>query len=270
MAEYVRLRLAAAKVGVSMAFLALLAGVADKAHAATPKGRAAASVAGIPGVSSILKLDKVFIKLDNALLKLENKLSTNYFTAQKIDSTFLKIKTAHQKYLSQVDAADKWLKITDANAEFLNKDSTAVDSRKLGGLPVSSFVQGNNTGVVSGALNNLTSSSQQLLSLSGGIIVVSIQQPAGAAPTLTIHNGTAVTLAGAVDMGDGSVSRAVTLKPNGDTALPAVQSPAAEVRLQIFPGGTFTNVVSILIGLTPNPSNNQVTQAVAQAFTGGV
>ena len=44
---------------------------------------------------------------------------------------------------------------------------------------------------------------------------------------------------------------------------------AAEIRLQIFPGGTFTNVVSILIGLTPNPSTNQP-EAVAQAFTGGV
>ena len=98
---------------------------------------------------------------------------------------------------------------------------------------------------------------------------MSIATPPGAGPILTIHNGTANALASAIDMGDGSVTQALTLKPNGDTQLPAVQHSAAEIRLQIFPGGALTNVVSILIGLTPNPSTNQP-EAVAQAFTGGV
>ena len=60
------------------------------------------------------------------------------------------------------------------------------------------------------------------------------------------------------------------MKPNGDTLLPAVQNNLGEVKVQIFPSAGFTDVVSILIGLTPNPANTNQIEAVAQAFTGGV
>jgi hypothetical protein len=157
------------------------------------------------------------------------------------------------------------VKITDANAKFLPTGGTAANAAKLGGLTPDAFFRGNGN-VVSGALSSLSIQPQQLLSLPGGIIVVTIAQTPGAAPTLTIHNGTANNLLGAADLGNGQASP-VALKPNGDAQLPVGNT--AEVRVQIFPGGTFTDVVSILIGLTPNPANNQI-EAVAQAFTGGV
>ena len=273
MAEYIKFRVTAAKAGVTLALMGLIAGIAERAQA-SPAQAGSASVGNflkLQGLGSaisgnLLKIEQKVLKLDNAIasidkkwVKLESTLSKTFYNARKIDTTFLKI----------TDAGAQFLKITDANAKFLKLTDTAADSSKLGGIPASGFFQGSGN-VVSGALSGLSQTSQQLLSLPGGIIIVSIATPPGApGPILTIHNGTANTLAGAVAMGDGSVSQALTLKPNGDTLLPAVQNSAAEIRVQIFPGGSFTSVVSILIGLTPNPSTNQP-EVVAQAFTGGV
>jgi hypothetical protein len=181
--------------------------------------------------------------LDKKVVKLSSTLSKNYYSAQKADRTFLKI--------------------TDANAKFLPAGGTAANAQKLGNLSPNQFFQGSG-GVVSGALlGNLTLAPQTLLSLPGGIIVVSIaQQPGANGGLLTIHNGTAG--AGVAEVN----GKAQPLTVSGDTLLPPVQAPG-EVRVQIFPSAGFNNVVSILIGLTPNPSTNQP-EAVAQAFTGGV
>lgn len=258
MAEYVKFRLATAKVGVSMALLALIAGAAEKARAATnPSAKPAASggiflkITGLaPTIASdfnkieakIIKFNSAISSLDKKVVKLSSTLSKNYYSAQKADRTFLKI--------------------TDANAKFLPAGGTAANSQKLGNLSPNQFLQGSGN-VVSGALlGNLTPQPQQLLSLPGGIIVVDIAQTPGSGPTLTIHNGTAG--AGVAEVG----GKAQALTVNGDTQLLAVQAPA-EIRVQIFPSAGFNNVVSILIGLTPNPSTNQP-EAVAQAFTGGV
>jgi hypothetical protein len=270
MAEYIKFRVNSAKVGVTMAFLALLGGVADKARAATPRG-VQASASTSPGVSTVIKLDKAFVKIENAVASLQQKLKTHYLTADKIEASFETIKKANKTFISIKKAESEFLKITDADLNFLKADGTAVNAQKLGDLAPSAFVQGNNTSVVSGALNNLSASPQQILSVAGGIIVVSVADTSGVpagGPTLTIHNSSSTDLIGVLDPGNGQ-SVALNLKPNGDTTLPAVQD-TAEVKIQIFPGGAFTNVVSILIGLTPNPANSQQIEAVAQAFTGGV
>lgn len=124
--------------------------------------------------------------------------------------------------------------------------------------------------MVSGALSSLGTTPQQILSVAGGIIVVSIADDPASGSVVTLHNSSSTALAGVVDMGDGSTT-AFTMKPGGDELLPAVQDgSAAEIRVQIFPGGAFTAVTSILIGLTPNPAAQQAPEAVAQAFTGGV
>jgi hypothetical protein len=266
MAEYIRFRVGAAKLGVTMAFMALLAGISDKARAATPSPRADAA-ASIPGLS-FLKLDKLYVKLDDAILKLEHKLAGSYLTAHKANDTFLKIKTASAQYLKIADANEKWLKITDANAQFLKIDGTAANAQKVGGLPVSSLVQGNNTSVVSGALPAVQDSPQQLLSLPGGIIVVSIAHPPGAGSVITFHNAsnTDLTMVGPVNGQPASI----TLKAGQDTPVAVMGSLTQDLQFQIFPGGGFTNVVSILIALTPNPSNQGQLEAVGQAFTGGV
>jgi hypothetical protein len=77
MAEYVRFRMAAARVGASMALLALVAGVADKARAAShPPGAqtAAAKFLKLGGLTKTIsydfnKLEKKLITLDTAFAK---------------------------------------------------------------------------------------------------------------------------------------------------------------------------------------------------------
>jgi hypothetical protein len=272
MADYVRFRWTTAKVGVSMALLALVAGAAERARAAAGhvKVTPALQFLKLTGLSKtisgdFLKVEAKLIKLNNAIssldkkwVKIERNLSQNYLTTAKIQKAFLQTADANAKFLTISDAALKYLKA----------DGTAVNAAKLGNLTPDAFFQGHGN-VVSGALSSLSTQSQQLLSLPGGIIVVSIADVAGAGRIVTIHNGTSQTLAAVLDMGNQQGSSPLSLKPNGDTQLPAVQGNSADIRVQIFPGGTFTNVVSILIGLTPNPSTNQP-EAVAQAFTGGV
>ncbi len=252
MAEYIRFRMTAAKAGATMALAALIAGVAERAHASAPaRGQEAGFFVKLTGLSGevktvLSKIEAKVVKLDTAVGQVQKKLRTEYYIKGETNKIFMKIRTA--------------------NAEFLKKADTAANSQLLGNKPPSAFVQGNRASVVSGVLGNLTSKAQQLLSLPGGIIVVSIANTPGAAPTLTIHNATGGTLVAVGDVNGTPTS--LTLKP-GDNVLPAVQAPQ-DLRIQIFPGGTFTEVVSILIGLIPNPSNNNQIEAVAQAFTGGV
>ena len=76
MADYIRLRLAAARVGVSMAFFALLAGIAERARAASPPAPAANFLEEI-SIPAGAGLDRIVIqKLDSALATLEHKLAT--------------------------------------------------------------------------------------------------------------------------------------------------------------------------------------------------
>jgi hypothetical protein len=258
MADYIRLRVTAAKAGVSMALLALLGGLADRARGATPARATQASSSPnflkLKGLTSTISSD--FLKVEKKLLKLNSSLS-NF--ERNVGKTYLKIRSAN----------DTFLKITDANAKFLKADATATNAAKLGGLTPDAFFQGHGN-VVSGALSNVTSTPQQLLSLPGGIIVVDIAQIPGAGVQLTVTNRSGNTLPAvqdtdsgpsAVSMGDGSVKTfpIVTLT-NG----------AGEIRVQVMPNGTFTNVVSILISLAPSPASPGQLEAVAQAFTGGV
>jgi len=232
MAQFIDRRMAAA---VAAATLALLGGLTASSQAASSRASTLASLR-----TSLRKFEKKLKTLDSTVSKLSRSLPNTYLTINDANNTFLKIGDANAQFLRASDASRTYLPASAA----------------------SSFVQGNGN-VVSGALPSLTTTPQQLLSLPGGIIVVKAADVPAAGFTVTIHNGTANTLAAVVDMGDGSGSTARTFNANADTNLPAVPAAAAEIRLQIFPGATFRSVVSILIGL------NQP-QAVAQAFTGGV
>jgi hypothetical protein len=275
MAEYVKFRVHAARMGVTMAFFALLTGIAEKARAANPTGARASSAAVIPGVGTVLKIDTALAKIENKLDKLAIKLTDNYLTAAKMHKTFVTIKKADSEFLLRKDSSQfllrkdssQFLTPDAATLQYLKISGTAANAQKLGNLAPNSFVQGNNTSVVSGALNGVTESSQQLLSLPGGIIVVDIAQVPGAGISVTFHNNTGTDLS-AVGPNNQGGDQAIILSSSKATTvelLPAVQ----DARFQIFPGGTFQNVVSILIGLTPVPGSSQF-EAVAQAFTGGV
>jgi hypothetical protein len=235
MAQFIDRRAVAVVAAVTLAVVGLLGGFAERSQAASSRTSSLASLR-----SSLRKFEKKLKTLDSSVSKLSRSLPKTYLTINDANNTFLKI----------TDANSLFLKASDASRTYLPASAA------------SSFVQGNGS-VVSGSLSSLTLAPQTLLSLPGGVIVVKVSDVPGPGRLVSIHNGTPSALAAVVDMGDGSGSTAKTLNANADTNLPAVPAAAAEIRVQIFPGGTFRSVVSILIGLNEP-------QAVAQAFTGGV
>ena len=298
MADYIRFRLAAARLGVSMAFFALLAGVAERAQAATrpaPAGNFLRQIS-IPKGGGV---DRIVIqKLDSALATLEHKLTTSIETANKIDRTFLKIKSADSTFLKiktantsflKIDSANanflkiddananflkiddanaSFLKIDDANTEFLKIDGMAADSSELGGLTPDAFFQGNGH-VVSGAVNAVGASASQLLALPGGIIVVDVSTHVGAPGVdLTIHNATGAALPAVQDVA-GQAPGNVTL-PNGQTYTLNLTAQSNQITYQIFPSGSaFPDVVTLMVSIEIPQSGGQPS-AVGQAFTGGL
>lgn len=283
MAEYVRLRLTAAKVSVTMTFLALLAGITERARAnplVTRPGTSAnflqdAAFGGSGGGS------KLVLKLDSALSTLEHKLSTSYYTRHKLNQTFLKIKSANTEFLKIRSANTNFLKIDDANAnflkldtangeflkidtannEFLKLDGTAANAGELGGQAPDAFFQGHGN-VVTGALNlPHNSTSGQLVALPGGIIVVKGTANSDEA-VLDLVNNTGTALP-AVQNGT-----AMTLAPGDNQLAPLTNGSAHQLTIQILPGGSFQDVVTLII--SADPAGNNATELVAQAFTGGV
>jgi len=264
MAEFIRFRLTTAKVGVSMALLALVAGVAEKAHTGPSHINATRASSNLflklNGLSNALKID--FLKVENKIVKLDQ-------VAAKIEHKFLKI----------ADANKKFLKITDANFKYLKINATAANSHKLDGLGPESFLQGNGN-VVTGAVDiTLTGTPApppvQLLSLPGGSVVVSVEGNSDQY-TVTLTNGTGAALSGVQDA-DGNVSgnlSQISIPPNSSAALSPVATTSsnglAQIRIQLFPNAAFPDAVSILIGLEPAGPGTGKAKAVGQAFTGGV
>ena len=274
MADYIKLRVAAARLGVSMAFFVLLTGVAERARAAaapTPSGSFLRE-ASVPAGHGI---DRVILKLDSALATLEHKLNTSFDTTHKLnqtflkiksaDASFLKIKSANASFLKIDDANASFLKIDDANASFLKIDSTAANAAELGGLTPESFFQGNGHVVTGSVVAGATAT--PLLSLPGGIIVVSVSSTPGAGVQLMIRNGTSVDLPA---VQDGNAD-AITLPANGDRAIPlGPEGNANQLHLQIFPNGSaFPEVVTLIVS-SEDVTGGPTPAVVGQAFTGGV
>jgi hypothetical protein len=277
MAEHIRLRLAAAKVGVTMAFFGLLAGLAERARAATPQSPPANF---LREVSSPTGADKVVIKkLDSALATLEHKLTTSFTTTHKLNQTFLKIKSANTSFLKiksanteflKIKSANtSFLKIDDANSDFLKVGSTAANSSELGGLTPDAFFQGSGH-VVTGAISSLAVSNTPtpLLSVPGGI-AVSVANTVGSELQLQISNPTSQTLAAVLNSTDGTDSTVAEhdLAPGVSTSITfPVVGGTGQLHIQILPNALFSEVVTIIISTeestTVNPS------IVGQAFSG--
>jgi hypothetical protein len=282
MAERIKFRLTAAKVGVSMAFLALIGGIAEKARSGPPQVNATQSayflkLGGITGEvqNAFLKLELKVLKLDSTLTKLDHKINRSFYSKHKIDLTVLKLQKAMTEYLklddanrqylkidganSQFlkinDANSQFLKINDANSQFLKLDGTAANSNKLGGLTPDAFVQGRG-GVVTGAAQVLADGSvRTLLGSPDGILSVSVTQDARGFMSLVIHNNGTVNLqavAGdptAVELPAGQDSALIPLGtgPTGAAYPISAKTPAATTHVQIFPAGSFSKVVTLTV-----------------------
>lgn len=277
MAQYIKFRLTAAKVGVSMALAALIAGIAEKVHAAPPvvQARPAAvdsflKLDGVTGQSKtdFLKLENKWNKLNSAFLKLDKQLSTIYHKGA-INSTFLKIDAANTEFL-KIDAANaEYLKIADASAEFLKIGGTAANSNELGGLTPDAFLQGHGNVVSGEATVTSPTQSQQLLATPDGTLSVQLQTSDGV-PRLNIHNSSNNSLPAVQDLdtvGGTSTTTSTPIAPGDNTT--DLGRTGNQVHVQIFPAGTFNEVVTLTVSVEPVPSTGGYT-AVGQMLLGNL
>jgi hypothetical protein len=274
MAEYIKFRLTAAKVGVSMALMALIAGIAEKVQSspAQVQARPAAQFLNLNNFSgntrnAFAKVEKKLLKLDSAFVKLQQKVYHSYYTKQQITAQFLK----------KAEASAEFLNKADASAEFLKKADTAGNSALLGNLGPSAFFQGHGN-VVSGAQTVNGGSTQQLLQTPDGAIsiLIGLNQPQAGGPqvpTITVRNNTGDLLPAVQDLGNsggGSTTQSTPLKPGDNTI--TLQGGTSQLHLQTFPGsgGGFNSIIAVLVSLEPNPSNQGQYLASGQLLDGGV
>lgn len=237
MAEYIRFRLTAAKAGVTMAFMALVAGIVEARQSdpaqvrATPASKSFLNLHGTSGNTraSFIKLEQKYQKLDSALVKMQHKLGS-YLKIRNANAQFLKISAANAKFLKLADANAKFLKIDDANAKFLKIDGTAADAQKVGGIGPDQLIQGRGQ-VLSNAL--IATSANQAL-LGDGSVRVLIALVSGRTPTVTLENDTSSALNFTVS-GGGSPSSG-TVAPNGGQSA-VTPGAAPQLDIQMFGGG---------------------------------
>jgi hypothetical protein len=218
MADYVRYRIATAKLGVTMALMGLLGGLASKAGAnPAPQAHKAAAVdffLKLDGISG--NLAKQFVKLElkiDALIASDHKLTKSFYSKHKIDNTFLKIDKASTEYLKIdmasaeflkldsananflkiTDANTNFLKINDANTRFLKIDATATDSSKLGGMTPDKFFQGHGN-VTTGekTISDAVSTPTQMMG--DGSVRILIGLLNALVPQVTLQNDSAESL----------------------------------------------------------------------------
>jgi hypothetical protein len=245
MAEYIKWRLSAAKLSVSMAFLALVGGLAAKTGVArSTSGRSVASrpdkwlpVLDFKGVS--IAIEKDF---------------------QAIEKTIAKVYDKEQKAISAVEVKFRgYYTRQQANQTFYEKGATVANSGELGGIPASRFVQGNghvSTGAVSGMGDG--SVRKTLLSVpgtNGEIIVVCQPAPVGqpSGIQVLIHNGTSQGVPAVQD------GLARTLTAGGDTLLTTISGNTPEqVQLQTFPTSSLSQVMTLTVSGEPTPGGVSV------------
>jgi hypothetical protein len=272
MAERIKLRLTAAKVGVSVALLAAIGGVVDRLRAGPPEVRITpASSPGqflkLHGISgnvktALLKLEDKWLKLDTALNSVVHKLGTDYLKLDTANTEFLKIHKADSEFLKIETADGEFLKIDKASAEYLKIDTadakfTALQKADAQFLKIrtaqNEFIQGRG-GVVSAATTAFADGSvRTLLSSPDGKLTVSIQgnsNPVGGASSLIIvvDNETGALLP-AVYTADSSPNgpTALNLKP-GKTPITLTNLNAPhQLQLQTFGNGNSSSATSLII-----------------------
>ncbi|HUE28997.1 MAG TPA: hypothetical protein VMP89_19635 [Solirubrobacteraceae bacterium] len=280
MADYIKFRLTAAKAGVTMAFLALLGGLVGPAEGR--QREPAATAASFSWGSHYLKLDGLQGATKQAFLKLELKLgqvfgdvnhtlTRNFYDKHKIDTTFLKIDAANNEFLKLDSANAQFLKIVNANNDFLKLDGIAANSSELGGLTPDAFVQGH-ANVVSGMASITDGTSQPLMKTPDGLITVNVSVDGNGNQFLVIHNGTSSDLTAVVD----PTAVEKSLPAGADTQIPlgnlnspgtTVTNDATMTHLQIFPGGSLREVVTMTVSSEP-PVNGGPNTVVGQMLIG--
>jgi hypothetical protein len=291
MAEQIKFRLTKARAGLTLAILALVAGVTDRANSNTHAELSADQVTASPAAfDAFLKLDgitgatrtafqkiestfsKFDAKFDTAVAKIDQKFG-KYDTAQKLDKTFLTSAAAGAEFLTPA-AAD---------GTFLTKDATATNSGELGGKTADAFVQGTGE-VATGALTlggaGGLSGDQTLVQSPGtpageqAAIIVVCTPSASNGTTVNIQNTTGSTIPAVMDQGVapgvGSPSAASTnqmdLAPSpASNTFTITPGEIGQFHLQTFPTSSFNHVVTLIMSTEPAAGGTSI---VAQMING--
>lgn len=269
MAQRIKFRLTAAKVGVSMALAALVGGLVEKLSSGRDElqiTRASApgnfiKLGGLPQKiridfqkveQKVITLEKKWVKLNqnsvalgSELAATEQKLVKDYLTGQQIDATFLKTSTAEAKFLKITTAAAEYLKIATAKNE---------------------FIQGRG-GVVSAATRALADGSvTQLLKSPDGGLVVSLKTDPNAI-SVNIDNTTGALIP-AVQTTDNGTPQSRNLTPGNNVIRLASPLTAHHLQLQTFGDGSSHAATTLVLSSEAAPSNLKEPQVVAQMLIG--
>jgi hypothetical protein len=254
MAEYIKLGGTAAKVVVAMVLGALLTGAVENAQGGAAKvtvrpaaathelqAHAAHGLKGGPalnlkGLSPELRGN--FRKIGTTLATLSKDAGIfYYFQHQGATHKFETIDEANARFLS----------ISAANAKYLRSGETAQNSNELGGLPPNAFVQGDGT-LVSGAATLSRGAQQKLMSIPG--IEVDVATNVDGLPSVTINNGTGVSLPAVQDQG--GTDGGITLQPGANSLTLSLQNGVDQLHLQTFAAGSFNHVLTMTISINFN------------------
>jgi hypothetical protein len=269
MADYVRGRFHAARVGVTMALLGLLAGLGIKSQAEQPPTTVAFDPAATKSIAKNV-IGSVQIKNHSLLykdLKLHQVPSYKEFKSfsSTIKQQFLKLNDAFIKLDSAnlLHKIDSYLKLdvynkAESDGAFLKIDGTASNALKLDGLGTDQIVQGHGQ-VMTGNLT-LGSSDGTLFILIGLLRATAketVGGPSGADVTLE-NLSTTDTL---IVNGDGQ--SAITIKPGGSAPLSSALADGSVRTLQVVvQGGTQAITLSL------SSFTGGVHQLVGQALIG--
>lgn len=273
MAQRIKFRLNAAKVGVSMALAALAGGVVEKLRSEpsdvhlTPASAPGnfIKLGGLPQKirtdfqkieQKVIKLEDKWIKLDSALGQLDQKVITQQ---AKVHFLFTAV--------SKMKAAEEVL------SEDLSKLGSQVDKVLSAGYLTSAaaknkFIQGRG-GVITAATPALVDGSvRQLLKSPDGSLVVSVLVNSDGYLSVRIDNTTGALLP-AVQILDNGAPISMDLQP-GDKNVIQLGGPGSthHLQLQTWGDGTSNAAQTLVLSSEPSPSSRNESQVVAQMLIG--
>jgi hypothetical protein len=269
MAEYIKLG-TAAKVVVAMVFGALLTGVVENAQGGSVKVtvRPAAATHELQAQAAQLPKGPPALKLNGLSPELKGnfkKIGSTLATLSKDAGIFYYFQHAGAKHKFETinDANARFLSINTANAKYLSSGGTAQNSNELGGLPPNAFVQGDGT-LVSGAATLGRGAQQKLMSIPA--IEVDVATNVDGLPSVTINNGTGLSLPAVQDQG--GTDGGITLQPGPNSLTVSLQNGVDQLHLQTFPAGSFNHVLTMTISINFNAAQGSSSFA-GQLINGG-
>lgn len=261
MADYVKLKGTAAKVGVTLAFLALLAGIAGRTGSGPAKATvtpAAAVTQPDAQVAQVLKR-----KISLRLKGLSPELKGDFRTISGLVSRLLE--EAGIFYYFEHTTSKHFLTSSGASKKYLAITGTAQNSNELRGLSPSAFVQGDG-GLVSGtATLSGGPKSEKLLSTPG--IEVDVAINLDGFPSVTVKNSTGAFIPAIQDQG--GIDGGVTLQPGANSLTLSPQNGIDQVHLQTFAVGSFNRVVTLIISVNFNSAQGRSAFS-GQLINGGI